>query len=65
LAKTDEKSLNGNEYRNKDFEPPGWPQVSSCYLVLSLSCEFLKEGKATDEDMRSVASLGKAREIEI
>jgi hypothetical protein len=39
--------------------------VSSCYLVLSLSCEFLKEGKATDEDMRSVASLGKAREKEI
>jgi hypothetical protein len=39
--------------------------VSSCYLVLSLSCEFLKEGKATDEDMRSVASLGKDREKEI
>ena len=42
-----------------------WVKVTSCYLVLSLSCEFLKEGKATDDDMRSVASLGTACWIQL
>ncbi|KAK3521581.1 hypothetical protein QTP70_014773 [Hemibagrus guttatus] len=32
-------------------------KVTEATLKLSLSCVFLKEGKATDEDMQSVASL--------
>ncbi|XP_067120023.1 EH domain-binding protein 1 isoform X3 [Centruroides vittatus] len=32
-------------------------KVSSAYLNLKLSCVFLREGKATDEDMQSIASL--------
>lgn len=32
-------------------------KVASAYLNLKISCVFLREGKATDEDMQSIASL--------
>ncbi|XP_014664468.1 PREDICTED: EH domain-binding protein 1-like isoform X2 [Priapulus caudatus] len=32
-------------------------KVVSCKLQLTISCVFLREGKATDEDMQSIASL--------
>ncbi|XP_076442759.1 EH domain-binding protein 1-like [Babylonia areolata] len=36
---------------------PATKKVVAATLVLTLSCVFLREGKATDEDMQSVASL--------
>ncbi|KAK6180981.1 hypothetical protein SNE40_008935 [Patella caerulea] len=36
---------------------PASKKVVSATLCLTLSCVFLREGKATDEDMQSVASL--------
>ncbi|XP_013785662.1 EH domain-binding protein 1-like [Limulus polyphemus] len=32
-------------------------KVTGAHLILTLSCVFLKEGKATDEDLQSIASL--------
>lgn len=36
---------------------PTSKKISSAELVLTLSCVFLREGKATDEDMESIASM--------
>ncbi|XP_064600820.1 EH domain-binding protein 1-like [Liolophura sinensis] len=36
---------------------PATKKVVSASITLTLSCVFLREGKATDEDMQSVASL--------
>ncbi|XP_037403121.1 EH domain-binding protein 1-like protein 1 isoform X13 [Pygocentrus nattereri] len=40
-------------------------KVVEATLKLSLSCVFLKEGKATDEDMQSVASLMSVKPLDI
>ncbi|XP_053542561.1 cytospin-A isoform X10 [Ictalurus punctatus] len=40
-------------------------KVTEATLKLSLSCVFLKEGKATDEDMQSVASLMSVKPTDI
>ncbi|XP_064623422.1 EH domain-binding protein 1-like isoform X4 [Lineus longissimus] len=36
---------------------PATKKIVSAYIHLTLSCVFVREGKATDEDMQSVASL--------
>lgn len=36
---------------------PASKKVEACLLDLTISCVFLREGKATDEDMQSIASL--------
>ncbi|KAL1429392.1 hypothetical protein MTO96_002441 [Rhipicephalus appendiculatus] len=36
---------------------PLTPKCTEAQLLLTLSCSFLREGKATDEDMQSIASL--------
>nr|XP_019955746.1 PREDICTED: uncharacterized protein LOC109637663 isoform X7 [Paralichthys olivaceus] len=40
-------------------------KVLECTLKLNLSCIFLKEGKATDEDMQSLASLMSMKQSDI
>ncbi|KAI5614369.1 EH domain-binding protein 1-like protein 1 isoform X11 [Silurus asotus] len=40
-------------------------KVTEATLKLSLSCVFLREGKATDEDMQSVASLMSVKPVDI
>ncbi|XP_026863406.2 nascent polypeptide-associated complex subunit alpha, muscle-specific form isoform X14 [Electrophorus electricus] len=40
-------------------------KVVEATLKLSLSCVFLREGKATDEDMQSVASLMSVKPVDI